>query len=249
MNSEEMNQNDNFQIWGGLGTLIWSIPIVGIYLVVNGFTIVVLATLNNAGASPNEILKIASGLEESGYALSLASISASIVTLLLILGIIKLRKKSNISNYLGLKLTDFKTTGIWLIAVVVLISVADVVIYLLGYPVVPDFVFNIYSTRGSIFIFALGIVIAAPIIEEVFFRGFLITGLSATFVGTYGAILISSIIWASMHVQYDFYYLVVIFFLGIFLGVARIKTGSLLLAIMLHSAVNLLSLVEVAYKS
>lgn len=95
----------------------------------------------------------------------------------------------------------------------------------------------------------LGIVIAAPIIEEVFFRGFLMTGLSSTFVGSYGAILISSIIWASIHVQYEFHYLVVIFLLGILLGVARLKSGSLFLAIILHSSVNLLSVIEVAYKS
>lgn len=249
MNTGEISQNDNYQIWGGLGTIIWSVVIASIYLIANGFTVVILAALNNSGASPEEIMKIAAGLEGNGYALSLASIFASIVTLLLILGIIKLRKKSNISNYLGLKLTDFKTLGIWLIAVVVLVSVADVVIYMLGYPVVPDFMFDIYNTRGSLFIFVLGIVIAAPVFEEVFFRGFLITGLSATFIGKYGAILISSLIWASVHVQYGFHYLVVIFFLGILLGLARVKSGSLFLVIVLHSAVNLLSLIEVAYKA
>ncbi len=249
MNSEEITQSDDFQIWGGLGTLLWSIFIVALYLIINGFTVIILATLNNAGASPEEIIAITSSLEKNGYALSLASISASTVTLLVILGIIKLRKNSNINNYLGLKFTDFKTFGIWLLAVVVLISLADVVIYLLGYPVVPDFMFNLYNTRGSTFILVLGIVIAAPIIEEVFFRGFLMTGLSSTFLGTYGAILISSIIWASIHVQYDLYYLVVIFFLGIFLGVARVKSGSLFLTVLLHSSVNLLALIEVAYKS
>ena len=249
MNTGELSRNDNYQIWGGLGTIIWSIVIAGLYLIVNGLTVIILAALNNVGSSPEEIMKIAAGLAENGYALSLASISSAIVTLLLILGIIKLRKKSNISNYLGLKLTDFKTTGIWLIAVVVLVLVADVVISMLGYPVVPDFMFNIYDTRGSIFVLVLGIVIAAPIIEEVFFRGFLIKGLSATFIGEYGAILISSLMWAAVHVQYDVYHLVIIFLLGIFLGVARVKSGSLFLVILLHSTVNLLSLIEVAYKS
>jgi len=67
------------------------------------------------------------------------------------------------------------------------------------------------------------IIVMAPLFEESLFRGFLIAGMQRSRIG---AILITLI-----HLQYEAFYLVYIFIGGILLGIARVKTGSLLLCI------------------
>jgi membrane protease YdiL (CAAX protease family) len=79
-----------------------------------------------------------------------------------------------------------------------------------------------------------------------FFRGFLIKGLAESRLRWQGAVLISSGLWSVIHVQYDAYYMSAVFVLGLILGTARVKTGSTLLAFLLHSFVNLAATVEVA---
>jgi CAAX protease family protein len=46
----------------------------------------------------------------------------------------------------------------------------------------------------------IAVAIAAPVMEEILFRGFLYRGLSATRIGVAGAIVITSAAWALMHV-------------------------------------------------
>ncbi len=80
--------------------------------------------------------------------------------------------------------------------------------------------------------------------EELIFRGFIIPGLSSSFLGPIGAILISSAAWAAIHLQYDLYGIVSIFLIGIMLGIARVKSNSVLLPIGLHSVINIVAAIE-----
>ena len=76
--------------------------------------------------------------------------------------------------------------------------------------------------------------IAAPLSEELFFRGFLIKGLSASTLRWYGAVIISSVMWAAIHIQYDLYGIATVLVLGFILGTASIKSGSIILTMLLH---------------
>ena len=48
-----------------------------------------------------------------------------------------------------------------------------------------------------------------------------------------------------MHMQYDGYGIAQVFFAGILLGAARLKTQSLYPALAMHSLLNLLAMIEV----
>jgi hypothetical protein len=89
------------------------------------------------------------------------------------------------------------------------------------------------------------LLVAAPLFEELFFRGFLITGLSASALRWYGAVIISSAMWAVIHVQYDLYGMGTVLVLGFILGTARIKSGSVILTMLLHSFTTLVATGEV----
>jgi membrane protease YdiL (CAAX protease family) len=51
--------------------------------------------------------------------------------------------------------------------------------------------------------------------------------------------------WAVIHVQYDLYGMGTVIVLGFILGTARIKSGSVILTMLLHSFTNLVATGEV----
>ena len=73
---------------------------------------------------------------------------------------------------------------------------------------------------------------------------FLLKGFSASFLGPIGAVILTSVLWAALHLQYGLYEIVTTFLFGCMLGAARIKTGSLLLTIGIHAFLNMVATVE-----
>jgi uncharacterized protein len=59
-------------------------------------------------------------------------------------------------------------------------------------------------------------------------------------------VIITSLLWAAIHLQYDLYGIATIFVGGIFLGWVRLKTDSIWLCIILHGMMNLIATLEVA---
>jgi len=84
----------------------------------------------------------------------------------------------------------------------------------------------------------------APIAEEVFFRGFIQTRLVARF-GAWPGILIASLLFGLFHL--DAIHTPVALVLGVFLGWAAVASGTLLLAVLLHAANNVTSVLLTAY--
>ena len=84
----------------------------------------------------------------------------------------------------------------------------------------------------------IGIVLFAPIAEEFLFRGFLFRGWEESRLRLAGTIFLTSLTWALIHGQYDIYGLIFIFSLGILLGLARWKTGSIYAPITIHLVNN-----------
>jgi CAAX protease family protein len=93
------------------------------------------------------------------------------------------------------------------------------------------------------------LIIAAPLFEEAFFRGFLLKGLESSFMGPIGAVVVTAGLWALIHVQYDAFGMATIFCLGLLLGTARVFTGSLLVPLGLHAFTNLGATIEAAIQA
>ena len=92
----------------------------------------------------------------------------------------------------------------------------------------------------SLPIFYLGVVFFGPIFEEFLFRGFLFKGLQKSIIGGHGAVFVSAILFSIVHVQYGIYILLFMMFpIAVLLGYARLKSGSLLLPILIHMINNL----------
>lgn len=95
------------------------------------------------------------------------------------------------------------------------------------------------SSMGQIILGIIVIVILAPIFEEIIFRGFLLSGLKSRF-SDIKAILLSGVAFALMHMNPE--QTVYQFLLGATCAYVAIKSGSLILPIIIHAFSNLIAL-------
>jgi len=95
------------------------------------------------------------------------------------------------------------------------------------------------SADGALWLLVLAFCVAAPISEELFARGFLYRGWSQSFLGGPGAILLSSLVWTSLHLQYDWFFFGEVFSIGLLLGYLRYRCQSTWLTIVVHGLNNL----------
>jgi membrane protease YdiL (CAAX protease family) len=125
----------------------------------------------------------------------------------------------------------------------------DLLSYLTGQKT-PDFAIDSYRTAkdaGALPLLLIAFCVAAPITEEFAVRGFLFRGWSRSFLGPIGAILLSSALWAAMHVQYDWYYVCEVFLIGLIFGYLRQRSGSTWLTVITHGFCNLAILGQTAW--
>lgn len=98
------------------------------------------------------------------------------------------------------------------------------------------------ETTAEIILIFVSVAILAPILEEILYRGMLMSWLNR-FMGKWPTILVSALLFASIHlIDWNARAAVPgLFLIGIVLGWAAMKRGDLSLAIPLHAGVNLLA--------
>jgi membrane protease YdiL (CAAX protease family) len=150
--------------------------------------------------------------------------------------------RSDLSDYFALKWPAAHDLAFGIGALVVLIAAGDALLYLTGRDLVTAFQLQSYTTAAAAgwlpAMFAAAIVIA-PAGEEAMFRGFLFRGWARSPRSVWPAIVVISILWAMLHIQYDWTGVLQIFIVGLFLGWMRWRSGSLLLTFLLHALFNL----------
>jgi membrane protease YdiL (CAAX protease family) len=127
----------------------------------------------------------------------------------------------------------------------------DLLALAFGRDAVPTFMRDAYvssQAAGALPLFFIAVVIVGPVAEEIAFRGFLFRGLSTTWLGVAGTLILTSVIWAAMHIQYDWILTGEIFLIGLVLGWLRWASGSTLLTMALHVMANFVATVQAAIK-
>jgi len=95
------------------------------------------------------------------------------------------------------------------------------------------------GAAGGLFVLLVGGCLAAPIMEEFVFRGFMFRGWSESFLGPIGAILLTSALFGMYHTQYDWFGRFWIFLFGLIVCTFRWRCNSTWLTVVVHSAVNI----------
>jgi uncharacterized protein len=150
--------------------------------------------------------------------------------------------RSNLSDYFALKWPMTRDLMFGIAFLVVLIAAGDALLYLSGRELVTAFQLQSYTTAAAAgwlpAMFAAAILIA-PAGEEAMFRGFLFRGWARSPRSVWPAVIVISILWAMLHIQYDWAGVLQIFIVGLFLGWMRWRSGSLVLVFLLHALFNL----------
>src|SRR5262249_37588859 len=144
-------------------------------------------------------------------------------------------------EYLGLTMPKRGEIVFAVICIVVIDVLFDLSLYVTGRELVPDFQSEAYRTAkdaGWLLAMNLAIVVAAPIGEEIVFRGFLYRGFVRPGREML-AIVVNALAWALLHVQYDWLGMLQIFALGLMLGWFRWASNSTTLTIVMHVLINL----------
>lgn len=97
-------------------------------------------------------------------------------------------------KFLRLEPASVTTCVRWVGAIILLVAATDLLTLWLGRAVVPDFMMHWYSSTSPVMLF-LAMVIAAPLFEEVFFRGYLLSALERTGLPMFVAAAISAALW------------------------------------------------------
>lgn len=223
-------------LWAGAAAIVW---------LASQFAIA-FAWLLYADVDP-EVMDFEQFTSHAGLIAAVAIGSTPIV-----LGVIALAVRMarwRMMDYLALVLPARRDAVLGLIVLALLLPAMDVATYLSGRELIPGFMLRAYATaleNGLLPLLVIALVVAAPVGEEIVFRGFIFRGWAASSLGPVITIVVTAALWASMHTQYEWFLVAQIFCAGLVLGWLRWRSGSTLLTIGLHAIINAVALAQTA---
>ena len=232
--------------WGFWPTLGFGLVTGIVALVVQGIIVITFIAANFMSDPDRFTLESINELAMNGLLVSIATIISAIICISFIILVIKMRKDTVIATYLALKPLGWKTILILLAVSVGFIVLSSVIGNYAGVKDTADFQLDLYRTSVWPVLLWLAVVIFAPAFEEVLFRGFLFEGFRHSRIGVIGAIILTTLPWALLHVQYELFHIGTIFVLGLIYGFVRYKTDSLWSTLYMHTFNNLAAMILTA---
>ena len=230
--------------WGFWATVGFSAIMGVVYLVLSVLISVAFVFAFKASHPQLGYDEIGETLQRNGL---LMAVSATLFTLPVV-GMCVLfawcRKGMRVRDYLAIRMASGRQLMVWLGALVGFIIVSDSLTVVIGGPIVPEWMLAVYETSVFPPLLFFAIIVCAPVTEEILFRGFLFKGLKYSWMGPIGATVTTSLLWALLHVQYDWQGIASIFIAGLLLGAARIRTRSVLVPMIMHAVMNIVASVQ-----
>lgn len=251
--------------WGFWTTLGWLIVAAAAVLILSVLAGIVLGIAMVMVSAARGTTFDESSIERyMGLFISIGGCASMAVAVAVLAVPVWLRRR-RFAEYMGLRSFSLRDGSIAMLAITALVVTETAIAYLLDRPM-PESMIEL--REGALFLplLWLYVVIAAPLGEEIIFRGFVYRGIAesrAGFVvatalwslrrrrhrrrhrrqaGVVVAIALSSLLWMALHVQYGVWGLTWIFVLGLLLGTVRHITGSTTLCVVLHLLNNAFSM-------
>ena len=183
----------------------------------------------------------------SGDSLTVTGSISAIVGILALWGAVRLRRGWTLRDYVAVYPVGMRTVIGWTAVLVAWSLSFDLFQTIRGEPIVPDVMLDMYNTATFKPLLLVFVVLLGPIMEEFSIRGFLFRGWAQSRIGPWGAIVLSSLLFGSLHVQYDYVGMAFTGTIGFILAVARLKTGSIVPGIVMHGTVNMVASIETAW--
>lgn len=226
--------------WGPWATIGWTVLCLVVMVLIQNVVAFVFLVVLFAREGPGTRL---TDMATNGNLIATATIVSTPAVLGLVSLLVGIRRYP-VRDYLALRWARPRTVVLSVAGLLAFLFASDFTSYLIGRPVVSQFMVSAYRTSW-LPLLALAVVVAAPLAEETIMRGFLFKGIAESPWGTTAAIVLSSLVWALIHVQYDAYSIGTIFVMGLYLGFVRQRTGSVPLTMVLHGVANAVATAEV----
>ncbi len=235
--------------WGFWATCGWGVCVVAAFVVAQMVVVAVAVGVSmaarNAGGLDAETMETAAiEMSSRGDVLGASAVLSAILGGVVVYAAIRWRRGLSPAAYLDLHRARLRPLLVWIGIAVLAGIIYDLVWPLLGVEKVSAFMREAVRTGGRSPWLWLGVVVAAPLFEELFCRGFLLSGWMRSPLRPTGAVVLVSLLWTLAHVQYGWLEMVWIFLLGLVLGAARLRTGSLWTPIAAHMLINLVATVQ-----
>ncbi len=229
------------RVWKFWGTALWGLLIFVAMFVGQVGAILLLIVMRGLPLDMGSIQSV--GREPQALALSvIMGLPATLAAVWLAIGV----KKASFVDYLALRWPTWKQFLLGAGGLLLTVLAWEVVSRSLGRAATPGFMADLLKSgrdKGAALLLLFAFSVAAPMSEEVLARGFLFRGWSASFLRVPGAIILSSLVWTSVHLQYDLYFLAEVISIGLWFGYMRHRANSLWLTIMLHALNNMTAVV------
>jgi membrane protease YdiL (CAAX protease family) len=233
--------------WSLPATILWGIGLAFMFVLVQSIAMAVFALWGHADSSQADTAALLEAAQLNGTIFAGATLASALLCVPLIVGVVKLKPGADVADYLALHPVPLRWLGAWIAALAAYIALSDFVTYLSGRPVVPEFMTTIYDSAQPAWLLWLALVFGAPAFEELFFRGFLYRGFASSFMGPWGAIVLTAALWAAVHSQYDLWGIGTIFLMGLLLGFARATSRSVLVPVAMHAFANVVATIEAIF--
>jgi membrane protease YdiL (CAAX protease family) len=225
------------RIWKFRGTALWGLFIFAA-MFAGQIAVVAWFVLRRDGP-----IDVAGAIHVLGGGLTISlSVIMGLPAVLAALWIAIRVSRTPFSDYLALRWTSWTNFLIGVVSLFILVMGWDLVSRATGREVEPGFMADVLKSAradGALWLLLIAFCVAAPISEEFFARGFLYRGWSESFLKVPGAIILSSMVWTVLHLQYDWFFLGEVFSIGLLLGYLRYRTQSIWLTVVLHGFNNL----------
>ena len=236
-------------IWGFWGTLLFGMVILIAFLLGQILPLIFYMMFEGTTLTFEAFNTLASSAVKDAFLLFLSAMGGMLLAVPVAFGVAKLKRGAILKDYFSLNGFAWKTLGFWILVFIVLQIATGFLIEALGAKDIPNFMLELeYPTLMTKILLLVAVVVAAPVVEEVVFRGFLLKGFANSFMGVHGAVLLTSALWAVIHMQYEIAYLIAIFVIGVVFGYARIRSNSLFIPMIMHSLMNFLAIVGLLYE-
>jgi uncharacterized protein len=226
--------------WGPWKTLSWAVLSGSVFALAQALLAFALVFRRGSATSEGEVYAQLAALPHDGLFLALGTIAAAPVALAVLAFAIR-RKGWTFSEYVELRRLPFRDLLKWLALAAAFAALCDGLTLAQGRPVVTDFARGAYATAPYKSLLWLALVGAAPVFEELFFRGFVFRGFTGK-----AAVWVPALYFAALHLQYDWWGLLQSLGMGLLFGWARLRSGTVTAPIAMHVLNNFLATLEAA---
>ena len=226
--------------WGFWLTIAFSICIAIAYIIAQSVGAVAWVLI--AGLPFETLTKDVKELTHNGGVIAYATLFGSVVAIGLCVLFARLREGISLREYFALRWPPARVVVRWTAGFLGYLALCIAASSFMDTFATEEFARAIQDvTGGTKILLWIALFVGAPVTEEVFFRGFFFVGIQRSRLGGIGAIVITTLVFAAMHVQYDLQGLLMVSAASVFFGAARHKTNSLPLCIALHSLMNVIA--------